>query len=89
MDNKPPSVNTSTYCEFMCLPQTDNHCKAVDKKNGLWYDCNDCDEIVKSREDRPYTLGRWYEHKKFKKHIYAVAKTERRLLASRLPGNLC
>ena len=54
-----------------------SHKQIFTAKYGLWYACNDCDQIVMVRKNRPYTLGRWHEHIKFEMHITAVARTER------------
>ena len=77
MNDRPPGVNFCTHRDFIRLPLRDTHCKSVDTEQGLWSHCGDCDERVKVRVDRPYTLARWNEHKGFKKHKEAVARTAR------------
>ena len=62
-------------------------------KNGVFYDCRTCGSSVKGRDDRPYTLGRWNEHKKCsEQHRIALQRKDRekelRLMAKKNDGTM-
>jgi hypothetical protein len=58
----PTGCHVASFKAFVDLPLNDTHCDRVDLKTGLWFYCSVCHTEVKSRSDRPFTIGRWNEH---------------------------
>ena len=79
---RPPKSDTQSSKAIFCrLPIDDNECARVDVEKGLYYicaipGCPGSKNRVNVRFDRPFTLVRWNEHKKSKKHLEAKRKME-------------
>ena len=73
----PSGKNPDTYYSYLQLPETDEHCAKVDVKSGLWYNCLTCGRDVTNRSGRPFTMGRWNEHKENDSGHVAIVRRQR------------
>ena len=59
-----------TFCQFVNLPNDDEHCLTVDLVKGSWFLCNLCDMKVKNRLGQERTLATWNSHKNESRHSH-------------------
>ncbi len=91
---KLPLINSSKP-DFLNLPTTDKEVHSIDATDGLWVKCSICDSSMNKKANpprasnivltrKPFTLGRWLEHKQTKGHTSLLGAQKQSSLREKL-----
>ena len=53
----PTGCHSDAFKSLIDIPSNDTNCTGVDRKNGLWFHCNECNTEIKGRSGCPFTIG--------------------------------